>query len=182
MAFDRIQRACSAVPRSLVWAGLACVLAWYAGRTWSRNEDWSTPRAIYLSSLEAAPDNAKLHHNAAYYLDMETEAEKKEFHLREAIRLYPPYISAYVNLGVLLSQTGREEASVDVYKKGIEMHYKSVLANQRGPTPRLLCFARAHGSPVAAACFCAPRCNARATGILYTPQTSPYSTPTWALR
>lgn len=25
--------------------------------------------------------------------------EKKEFHLREAIRLYPPYISAYVNLG-----------------------------------------------------------------------------------
>lgn len=126
--------------------------------------------ALYSSGVRVCPNNAKLHHNAAFYLDkdvslllpdrrqfhqpsclcnflprLQTDKEAKEFHLREAIRLYPPYISAYTNLGVLLGHQGRHEEAIQVlisrdanlaiisnvmrvisqqiYKEGIRQHY-----------------------------------------------------------
>lgn len=80
LAVDRLQRACSTVPRLVVWAVVLGVLALYGTRSWARNEDWRTPRVLYLSSLEAAPSNAKLHHNAAYYMDTATEAVRHRRH------------------------------------------------------------------------------------------------------
>eukprot|EP00051_Salpingoeca_urceolata_P005947 m.79074 g.79074 ORF g.79074 m.79074 type:complete len:911 (+) comp14612_c0_seq1:120-2852(+) len=103
----------------------ACVLG-YGTRTMLRNEDWRDELSIYSAGVQAAPLNAKLHHNAAYYLPDDAK-KQKEFHLREAIRLYPLYTSAYVNLGVVLSQMGRTEESIDVYKQGIERHWERPL-------------------------------------------------------
>ena len=47
------------------------------------------------------PNNAKLHHNYAHSLTKDPAMKHAaEFHFREAIRIYPPYGSAYINLGV----------------------------------------------------------------------------------
>lgn len=45
---------------------------------------------------------------------MQAEAKAKEYHLRKAIELYPPYISSYVNLGVLMSGQGRTDEALEV--------------------------------------------------------------------
>lgn len=94
-------------------------------RTLARNEDWRTERTLYARGVEVATNNAKLHHNYAYYID--DDPALKEHHLREAIRLYPPYISAYINLGVVLSEGGRYEEAVETYRRGLDMHYKHPL-------------------------------------------------------
>jgi hypothetical protein len=43
-----------------------------------------------------------------------TSQRAKEFHYTEAIRLYPLYVSAYVNLGALYSQQGKDDNAVEV--------------------------------------------------------------------
>jgi hypothetical protein len=58
----------------------------YSGKTVLRNGDWKDEVSLFGSGVRVAPNNAKLHHNYAYY----AEDRVKEFHLREAIRLYPP--------------------------------------------------------------------------------------------
>ena len=40
--------------------------------------------------------------------------DKKEFHYLEAIRLYPIYVSAYINLGALYSKRGDYEMAIQV--------------------------------------------------------------------
>eukprot|EP00049_Salpingoeca_infusionum_P026766 m.27817 g.27817 ORF g.27817 m.27817 type:complete len:648 (+) comp8977_c0_seq2:32-1975(+) len=105
---------------SVQTALLVIVVALYFSRSYERNEDWQSEIKLYESGLLAAPTNAKLHHNYAYY----ASGEDQEFHYREAIKLYPPYISAYINLGVNLSQRGMDKEAIEIYKKGLEMHYK----------------------------------------------------------
>jgi hypothetical protein len=75
--------------------------------------DWESELSLYRAGVEAAPSNEKLHHNLAYHLT----DPSKEFHLREAIRLYPPYVSAYINLGAYLSGVDRTAEAIDVYKQ-----------------------------------------------------------------
>lgn len=84
---------------------------------------WRSETALYEAGVRVAPNNAKLHHNYAY----NTDGDKKEFHLREALRLYPPYISAYINLGVHLAHNGRAAEAVTVYKEALAMHQKHPL-------------------------------------------------------
>ncbi|EGD78785.1 hypothetical protein PTSG_01761 [Salpingoeca rosetta] len=106
--------------RSYAAALLALVVAAYSFRTHTRNEDWKDELSLYRSGLIAAPTNAKLHHNAAYYMS----GEEQEHHFREAIRLYPPYVSAYINLGVNLAKAGRIDEAIETYRSGLAMHYK----------------------------------------------------------
>lgn len=45
---------------------------------------------------------------------VQEDAAAKEYHLKKAIELYPPYISSYVNLGVLMSGQGRTAEALEV--------------------------------------------------------------------
>lgn len=74
--------------QSQAGAVMIFVLFLYSARTVVRNQDWLDEVSLFGSGVRVAPNNAKLHHNYAYY----SEDRVKEFHLREAIRLYPPYV------------------------------------------------------------------------------------------
>lgn len=104
--------------RSRTGLVMTFVLVAYSARTFYRNKDWRNEGALFGSGVKVAPNNAKLHHNYHYAV----EGETREFHLREAIRLYPPYISAYINLGVHLSRSSRLDEAVVVYRDGLKMH------------------------------------------------------------
>ena len=84
--------------RSQIGFLCAAVIAAYSIKTYDRNFDWMSETPLYKTGIAIAPNNAKLHHNYAHSIT--DDVSRKEFHLREAIRLYPPYISAYINLGV----------------------------------------------------------------------------------
>lgn len=58
------------------------------------------------------PNHCANHHDDHHH--GRTPGQEKEFHYREAVRLYPPYISAYVNLGVLLGQSSRTAEAIEV--------------------------------------------------------------------
>lgn len=71
------------------------------------------------------PNNAKLHHNYAHSLGNDpTMKHAVEHHYREAIRIYPPYGSAYINLGVQFANNGRLEDAVDTWREGFEQWNK----------------------------------------------------------
>eukprot|EP00041_Stephanoeca_diplocostata_P023952 m.598147 g.598147 ORF g.598147 m.598147 type:complete len:1012 (+) comp22420_c0_seq1:242-3277(+) len=109
--------------RSFGGSVMGVVVLLYIARTVSRNEVWRSETALYEAGVRVAPNNAKLHHNYAYNID----GDQKEFHLREALRLYPPYISAYINLGVHLAHSGRATEAVAVYNDALAMHRKHPL-------------------------------------------------------
>eukprot|EP00048_Salpingoeca_helianthica_P023713 m.26553 g.26553 ORF g.26553 m.26553 type:complete len:605 (-) comp8945_c0_seq1:26-1840(-) len=102
--------------RVLLSIALAVLLALFAVKSWTRNAEWVSEASLYESGLMVLPNNAKLHHNFAASI---SDQARKEFHFREAIRIYPPYASAYVNLGVTLAQTGREEEAVKTWQQGL---------------------------------------------------------------
>ena len=67
-----------------------------------------------------------MHHNYATTLDDFKDAVAKERHLREALRLWPSYLAAYANLGVVLAKGGKLDEAVSVWKTGLEAGTKVV--------------------------------------------------------
>lgn len=103
-------------------------------------QDWKSEKTLYKAGLEALPLNAKLHNNYAFYLDTgvrretqmpgtmssasytssplypiwQAEADEKEYHLRRAIELYPPYLKARIGLGIVFAVTKRFQEATEV--------------------------------------------------------------------
>lgn len=68
-------------------------------------------QSLYKTAVDMLPGNCRMHHNYATTLQ---NGKEREFHLREAVRLWPAYAAAWANLGVELAQTGRlSEACVN---------------------------------------------------------------------
>ena len=68
-------------------------------------------QSLYKTAVDMLPGNCRMHHNYATTLQ---NGKEREFHLREAVRLWPAYAAAWANLGVELAQTGRlSEARVN---------------------------------------------------------------------
>eukprot|EP00049_Salpingoeca_infusionum_P003068 m.63027 g.63027 ORF g.63027 m.63027 type:complete len:660 (+) comp11938_c0_seq1:228-2207(+) len=103
-----------------VSAGVLILLV-FTGRTVLRNADWQSELSLYETGLKVLPNNAKLNHNFAHST---SDIALKEVHYRAAIRIYPPYASAYINLGVVLAQSNRLSEAVSVWKKGLEQWNK----------------------------------------------------------
>lgn len=110
--------------RNVLLLFAAGVLASHGLKLWNRNAEWKSEAALYESGVRYLPNNAKLHHNYARSIADNPPRDvwhKIEFHYREAIRIYPPYASAYINLGVHLAQTNpnRLEEAVKIWTEGL---------------------------------------------------------------
>ena len=88
--------------------------------------DWNSEALLYKSALQVTPGNCRMHHNYATTLDDITDYTVKEFHLREAVRLWSNYSASYANLGVVLARNKRLPEAVDVWKHGLEYGTKVV--------------------------------------------------------
>eukprot|EP00041_Stephanoeca_diplocostata_P020162 m.445294 g.445294 ORF g.445294 m.445294 type:complete len:107 (+) comp21493_c0_seq3:67-387(+) len=79
----------------------------------------SLGQTLFKTALDVLPGNCRMHHNYATTLDDYKDREAKEFHLKEAIRIWPEYGAAYTNLGVVYAKNGELEKGVDIWKEGL---------------------------------------------------------------
>ena len=73
-------------------------------KTRARSAEWLNEQTLFKTAMLANPGNCRMHHNYATTLDDVLDFKEKEFHLSEAIRLWPVYGSAYTNLGVIYAK------------------------------------------------------------------------------
>lgn len=101
--------------RAAIAVTTVAVVALAAGgiRTVARNGDWRDNRTLALADVRTQPRSAKLHAGAAIALHADGEPVPAERHYRRALDLWPDYAQAAFNLGVLLSDGGRDDEAID---------------------------------------------------------------------
>eukprot|EP00040_Diaphanoeca_grandis_P010659 m.54633 g.54633 ORF g.54633 m.54633 type:complete len:733 (-) comp21947_c0_seq1:71-2269(-) len=124
-------------PHSGVWLCACAVVVAFAYTSLRRNVEWKSERSLYESGIAVLPNNAKLHHNYAHTIaDDNVLSHKTEHHYRKAISIYPPYGSAYINLGVHLAKSSRLDEAVTIWKEGFDQWNKYPIL---GSDPVVLC-------------------------------------------
>jgi tetratricopeptide (TPR) repeat protein len=104
--------------RPVLLCAVGVMICLYSVKTIERDLVWNNEIDLYRTAIEAYPSNAKAHHNLGTYLPDSDPA--KEHHFRQAIKWHPRYTSAYVNLGVVLAKSKREDESAVVWRQGID--------------------------------------------------------------
>lgn len=69
-------------------ATIVFVCSVVSNKTRARSLDWNSQGRLYKTAVDMLPGNCRMHHN--YATTLETGKER-EFHLREAVRLWPQY-------------------------------------------------------------------------------------------
>lgn len=107
-------------------------------RTVIRTPAWNNAESLYKTALEVYPTNAKAHHNIAHgWMELKIRDEEVEFHMKEAIRVFPEYGTAYINLGVFLARHNREGEACDLWKSAVTT-YDNWSSKIKGEFPILL--------------------------------------------
>jgi hypothetical protein len=115
------------IGRGIGMAGLVLVTGAMSARTILRNRDFQSQYTLYRSVVDAAPENPRGHYNLANRLidlypslkqkglNTEADATLKEAirHYEEAIRLFPKYIEANLNLAIAYGLNGRTDDLIE---------------------------------------------------------------------
>ena len=88
--------------------------------TVSRNRLYQSEAAIWQDAVDKAPDNWRAHFNLSTSLD-QTDFARREKHLRRSLELAPDWSPAWMNLGILLKDTNRLDASLACFDKAAEL-------------------------------------------------------------
>ncbi|XP_017472263.1 PREDICTED: transmembrane and TPR repeat-containing protein CG5038 isoform X1 [Rhagoletis zephyria] len=80
----------------------ACLLL----RTRERSTQWLSEDRLFTSALKVCPNNAKVHYNIARLATDRFDRDKALIHYHKAIKLYPQYESALMNLGNIYREMG----------------------------------------------------------------------------
>jgi tetratricopeptide (TPR) repeat protein len=81
----------------------------------------------YAELKDPPPKKARRALEKAQQFTDSRKLEKARRSLEEAIRLYPRYMEAYANLGVLLIRTGRKEEAVQAFEKALSIGPESAM-------------------------------------------------------
>ena len=104
----------------------------YAIITFNRNKDWSDNYTLYTTDLEKAPNDARLHYYVADYLlthlfkekdiamQKETVDEAMSL-LYKAVEIYPGYVNAQCDLGILYYDLHQSDSAETHYKEAYEL-------------------------------------------------------------
>jgi len=119
------------------------LLGIFAFKTWSRNHDWNTRKALFKSGLKTQPWNAKMHYNFGNVLKEEGQTREAIKHYKTALRLWPDYVLAHNNLATLLEN--HEEAlhhlkmalNIDPWHQN-SLYNMGVLYRERGDCSRAI--------------------------------------------
>jgi tetratricopeptide (TPR) repeat protein len=118
----------------IILATSLCLSAFaLGGRTIVRNRDFRDSYTFYRSVVETRPENPRGLYNLANRLvdrfrtlktagrDAEADAALDEAvsHYKEAIRLFPKYIDAHINLAVAYGLDGQTDALIEQLKKAV---------------------------------------------------------------
>jgi tetratricopeptide (TPR) repeat protein len=106
------------------------VQGFYFNRTVARNADWKSNYTLYAADIETASASARVNYNYGSVLseraDRTTdEAEKQKLlnesatYLKRATKIYPDYLDAWNNLGIVYKKQGNLEAARALYEQNI---------------------------------------------------------------
>eukprot|EP01063_Lacrimia_lanifica_P018055 TRINITY_DN25017_c0_g1_i1.p1 TRINITY_DN25017_c0_g1~~TRINITY_DN25017_c0_g1_i1.p1 ORF type:complete len:673 (+),score=203.08 TRINITY_DN25017_c0_g1_i1:60-2078(+) len=107
------------------WGVLGIVLAWYGGRTVTRNEDWVDPESLYKSGVATCPTSAKGHLQLSAELAVLGKLQEPLYResLEKALAIYPKYGHALQNLAEL--HRGEPKA-MELLKQALQVNPGSV--------------------------------------------------------
>ena len=128
----------SGASRALAQAVLVLVVALGSWRTVLRNPEWNSLESLYGSVLRDYPNNAKAQHNIAHdMMDNSAKLDEAVSHFQDAIKYYPMYGTAYINLGVTYAKNGRIEEACALWKGAVHS-YDSWSSKIMGEQPTLV--------------------------------------------
>jgi uncharacterized membrane protein len=103
--YKRSSESWHAVPRSL---GIVVLIA-LAYRTWARNADWYNNFNLFTSTVEASPNSARAHQNAAAVYGQAGDLDHAIVHYKQALAIYPHFRSAAEGLALAYRMKGQED-------------------------------------------------------------------------
>lgn len=114
-------------------AGLTILLVLFYGfQTINRNMDWKNNYQLYQADIEHASNSARANYNFGSELSDQAQLtnnqqEKARLfqtaakHLQKATQIYPEYLDAYNNLGIVYKGLGNYPEAIKVYIKNIKL-------------------------------------------------------------
>ncbi|XP_048588556.1 protein O-mannosyl-transferase TMTC4 [Nematostella vectensis] len=115
----------------LNWLGQVLVytlLLTFAAKTVHRNSEWYDTGTLAASGLRVNPENAKIHLTMGNYFAKKGLLLCEKFY-RQSIKLRPHYVTAWVNLGLVLVNTDREKEAESAYNIALSLKPNSADAN-----------------------------------------------------
>jgi Tfp pilus assembly protein PilF len=77
--------------------------------------------ATLLGGLQRMPTNPELHNNVGVYLCQSGRVSEGVRYLREAVRLNPKYVSAYLSLGQVLLQSNEAAGAAEAFAAAVAL-------------------------------------------------------------
>ena len=104
---------------------LALLVAVYGARTARRNADWRDERTFLESTLEFAPNSARVHANLGRVYLAAGDVARAKVALARALELEPDHVRAYdahLQLGLIAQQEGHYEDAMRHYRRAIDLN------------------------------------------------------------
>ena len=79
----------------------------YSIRTIMRNQEWQTPKKLWLATERVGPNSPRVHNNLGDVFAIERDYDRSVWHFKRAIELNPNYADALHNLGHTYIQMGQ---------------------------------------------------------------------------
>ncbi|MFA4889078.1 MAG: tetratricopeptide repeat protein [Candidatus Omnitrophota bacterium] len=108
--------------KAFILLAFSFLIALYAARTISRNEDWKTPARLWRSTVEISPNSPRSHNNMgdAFAGEGNDEAAIAEF--KKSVEINPNYADAYHNLANMYHHAGNTRLAIENYSKAISIN------------------------------------------------------------
>ncbi len=104
------------IPAFWGWGIIAVWIVFLAGSTYTRTKVWSSTANLLNDVIQKENSNhdvAAAHFYRGNLYDQNKEYSRAYEHYSEAIRLYPGYVLAYNNRGIIMGTIGRNEAAIE---------------------------------------------------------------------
>ena len=113
----------TATVKLIVKVGLVYLLLFQAAKALARNRHWHSNLSLYSSAVKFAPNNGKMFSNLATVYDINGNRSFAETLFKQAIKVEPTYVTAYMNLGYILREENITMESLEVrfYRGGLEV-------------------------------------------------------------
>ncbi|XP_048247495.1 protein O-mannosyl-transferase TMTC4-like [Haliotis rufescens] len=105
-------------------AGLTFLIVIFLLRSNQRCKEFSGELALYTAAVKVCPLNAKIHFNIAKVQDNNTDTATDEYRL--SLTLNPRYVSAMINLAIILRQRGDALEAEELLERAVSVRNDSV--------------------------------------------------------
>lgn len=102
-----------------LWCALLLLL--YAGRTWTRNQDWRNNETLFAATVELYPNNVKALQGLGTALAARGAWNEAVSTYRRALAVYPKADEVYYHLGLVLWPLNRHSEALQAFQQTIAL-------------------------------------------------------------